>query len=226
MDFRLRAERRGGLVAIILRAQTLEAGAWRDVAVDTTCRSALHAKKGELAEVRLAPLTPEAAKLGDAFLAFCAPQDLFSPLADILNVALIQTQPAFQLQALRSVGDAAAYDGFATEFSRPGMRFSETSAGGDTILADAGDGRVTIDWKPTPSALQMRVGSAGTGGETDLSGTEHFAFRLTLAARTGVLEEAHTLYDDLSPVASAPGLPADRAPRFAITRTVTVARVG
>ncbi|HEY1752836.1 MAG TPA: hypothetical protein VGG29_16375 [Caulobacteraceae bacterium] len=58
--------------------------------------------------------------------------------------------------------------------------------------------------------------------ETTAAGTEHWAFRLTLDARTGALIEAHTPYDSLDLKAHAAGMPEGASAPVKITRTVSI----
>jgi hypothetical protein len=224
MNYRLQTDGRGGAVAVVLQSEALDHGAWSPVTVDPSCRTAMHAGPGELAEVRLAPLSTEAAALGDAFLALCAPSGVFNPITDILNVALIQTSKPFRIDALRRDGDTVAFAGFSTSLSRPTLEMSEASDGGEISLVGVEEGRALVDWKPTPSRLHL-VNKLPSGQQVPLDGTEHFAFRLEIDARTGQLRSAHSLYDDLDLTAAVAGLPADRQPRLKITREVAIAPV-
>jgi hypothetical protein len=222
--YRLQTDGHRGAVAIVLQSEALDHGAWSPVTVDPGCRAAMHAGPGELAEVRLSPLSPEAAKLGDAFLALCAPPGVFNPITDLLNVTLIQTSTSFRIDALRRAGDTAQFAGFSTSLSRPTLEMSETSAGGEITLVGVEEGRALVDWKPTPSRLHL-VNRLASGQQVPLDGTEHFAFRLEIDVSTGALRSAHTLYDDLDLTAAVPGVPTNRQPRLKITREVAIVPV-
>jgi hypothetical protein len=192
------------------------------VAVDPACAAALHAKPGELAEVRLFPLTPEQAKLGDAFLPNCAPAGVFFPLTDILNVVLIQSSDTFHLRDLKKVGQSASFAGFTTSVDRPEISMTETSTGGSISLAGIEKGRALVDWKPDISKLDLVEKDAGGPGKPfTLSGTEHFAFRVQIDVKTGTLERADTLYDDLDMTVQIPGGQGP-SPRVAIKRIVSL----
>ena len=223
MKFRLQTDGQGGAVAMVLQSEALDHGTWSPVTVDAACRSAMHAGPGELAEVRLAPLSQEAAMLGEAFLAMCAPPGIFNPITDILNVALIQTAKPFRIDALRRPGDTVSFAGFSTSLKRPNLEMSETSDGGEMSLTGVEEGRALVDWKPSPSQLHL-VNKLPSGQQIPLDGTEHFAFRLEIDARTGALRSARTLYDDLDLTAAVAG-PADRQPRLRITREVAIVPV-
>jgi len=223
VDYRLRSDRSGRLTAVILRAETLEGQAATPTQVDAACIKAMGGRPGELAEVVLYPMTPERAKLGDAFLAGCAPKAVFFPLTDILNVTLVQASDEFRLNRLKAPGDTATFDGFDTSLDRLGMHMAETSDGGRIAFADLKDGRALIDWAPTPSRLQMVNGEGPSAIST--TGTEHFAFRLEIDARSGVLEKAYALYDDLDLTVRVPSLPGDKQPVVKLRRTVTISRI-
>ena len=223
VDYRLKAERSGRITAVILKAETVDGETATPAKIDADCAKALGAKPGELAEIQLAPMTPERAKLGDAFMASCAPKAVFFPITDILNVTLIQASEAFHLSSLKAPGDTAAFDGFDTSFERLGMHFAETSEGGRIAFADLKGGRAYLDWVPTPSRLEI-VQGAGASAMT-MKGTEHFAFRLEIDAKSGALEKAWALYDDLDMKVQVPGAPADKLPVVKLRRTVTIARV-
>ena len=88
-------------------------------------------------------------------------------------------------------------------------------------LVSVQNGRVTMDWSPEPAELVLQ--EPGPQGEAiNLQGTEHFAFRLEIAARTGALLRARTTYDDLKLIVVLPGVPEAQSPHEAISRTVTI----
>jgi hypothetical protein len=217
-DFRLRTDGRGGVVADIVSSQTYDGRAWTPVAVDPTCAEAMEARRGELASIRLYPMTSERAKLGDAFLAPCAPAGVFFPLTDILNVAVILASDAFSVRKLAAPGDKASFGGFSTTLDRLGVQMAETSDGGEVTLVSADRHLATIDWKPAPATITL-VEQAGATS-IHLSGTETFAFRVEVDRRTGALVRADSLYDDLDLVVAAPGLP--HPPRLAVKRRVAI----
>ncbi len=223
VDYRLKADRSGRITAVILKAETVDGNTVTPAKVDADCAKALGAKPGELAEIQLAPMTAERAKLGDAFMASCAPKAVFFPITDILNVTLIQASDAFHLASLKAPGDAADFDGFDTSFERLDMRFAETSDGGRVKLADVKDGRALVDWLPTPSRLTIVNGQVPKA--VTLYGTEHFAFRLEIDANSGVLEKAYALYDDLDMKVRLLGVPDDSQPVVKLRRSVTIERV-
>ncbi|THD82515.1 MAG: hypothetical protein E7812_01315 [Phenylobacterium sp.] len=224
MDYRLRTEPGGGVVAVILRAETVAGETRTPVRLDPACATALHAEPGELAEVRLHPLTPELAKLGEAFLALCAPPALFFPLTDILNVTLIQASDVFHIDRLGPKTRTAAFAGFSTHLRRPGIEMTESSDGGQISLADPVAGRVLVDWAPTLSRLELIQGDSATpGGPVALNGTERFAFRLEIDPRSGVLEHAYALHDDLDLQMTPPG--AAQPLRLQVRREVDIRRL-
>lgn len=220
VDFRLVTEPGGGVVAHILAANILSGGAWKPLAVDASCRSALGAGPGEIAEVRLQPLSPAAAKLGNAFLAACAPDDLFNPMTDILNVALIIDADQFHARDLTRAGQTVSFPGLTTSLDRGDFAMSESSDTGEVTLAALDPATATLDWKPSPSKLDMAKGAGAA--RLPMSGTEHFAFRVALERRTGLLVEAHTLYDDVEVTVAVPGLHPDKRPHLAIRRVVSI----
>jgi hypothetical protein len=160
-------------------------------------------------------------------MATCAPPALFFPMTDILNVALVQSSERFHIGELTAVGKSVSFPGFATSVDRPGLAMTESSDGGVIALTDVSGGRAIVTWTPTPSQLHLvqQVGAAGAGQSVTLDGTERFAFRLEIDARSGVLERATTLYDDLDVAMTMADLPADQHPHMHIQRQVTIARI-
>lgn len=224
MDFRLRAEPRGGVVAIVLAAEGFEGGTWRRAELDRACRQALHAGPGELARVRLHPLTPEAAALGSAFMADCAPRELFFPMTDILNATLVQTSDRFHIHDLTPTTPRAQFSGFDTHLHRLGLEMTESSTAGEIALS-AVDGRTVVDWAPATAQLELIREDPKTGGRIALSGTERYALRLTIDPATGVLDRAETTFDDLDLVVAIPNLPPEKRPRVQLRRVMTITRV-
>ena len=219
-DFSLRSDGRGGVVADIVSSQTYDGKAWTPVVVDDACRKAMDAPPGELARVKLYPLTPDQTRLGDAFLAQCAPAGVFFPLTDILNVVLIVASETFGVRRLAAPGDATGCAGFATSLDRLGLPMTDASEGGPLSLASVDGGQATLDWKPTPSRIEM-VETSGAS-QIRLSGTETFAFRVLVDRRTGSLAGAQSLYDDLDLGVAIATLPPEKRPRLAVKRTVTI----
>jgi hypothetical protein len=219
-DFRLRTEHAGGVTAEIISSQTFDGKTWTPVAADPACLAAMGARPGELATVRLYPMTPERARLGDAFLAACAPAGVFFPLTDILNVTLILASDTFGVRKLAAPGDKASFAGFSTTLDRLGIQMAEASDGGEVTLVSMDEDQATLDWKPTTSKITL-VEQAG-GSAVHLSGTETFAFRLVVGRRTGALVRAQSIHDDLDLAIAAPGLPVDKPPRMAVKRTVSI----
>jgi hypothetical protein len=220
VDFRLATDAHGGVVAHILAGEILSGGAWKPLAIDASCREALSAQPGEVAEVRLQPLSPDAAKLGGAFMATCAPDDLFNPMTDILNVALIINAEQFHARDLTRAGQTVSFPGLSTSLDRGDFAMSESSGTGEVTLVALDRATATLDWKPSLSKLEMTKGAGAA--RLPMSGTEHFAFRVTLDRRTGLLTEAHTLYDDIAMTVAVPGLAADKRPHIAIRRLVSI----
>ncbi len=223
VDFRIRSSAAGAQVAEIIRSATFDGKTWTPVTIDPPCAVALHARQGELAVIALYPLSAEQAKLGDAFLARCAPAGVFFPITDILNVALILASDRFHLNDLRQAGQSAAFAGFSTSLDRLGVTMAESSDGGATSLASVDKDRAVVEWKPLPARLDLvERDAAGPGKPVHLSGTERFAFRVVIDARSGALERADTLYDDLDLAVDVAGLPQDKLPHMAIRRTVSI----
>lgn len=220
VDFRLETDAGGGVVAHILAEDVLSGGAWKPLAIDAACRGALGGKADELAEVRLLPLSPAAAKLGDAFMATCAPDDLFNPMTDVLNVALIIAADQFRARDLTRAGQTVSFPGLTTSLDRGDFAMSESSDTGEVTLESLDASSATLDWKPSVSKLDMTKGAGAQ--RIPMSGTEHFAFRVTLDRRTGLLTEAHTIYDDVDLTVAVPSLPTDKRPHLAIRRVVSI----
>lgn len=222
MEFDLETGPDGSVWAVVHRAEQRAAGAWTRPKVEPGCAAALGGKPGELARVRLAPLSrAAAATLGDDFMHRCAPAALFFPMTDILNLVLIQTAPEFGIARLKRVGDRVRFGRFETRFDRLDLALALSAPGGVTAL-DAVDGRhVTVDWTPEPMELAMtrRVERSRIA----LKGVESLAFRLRIDGRTGQLLRASTLHDRLDLRIRIPGSQA--SPRVSVERQVTVERV-
>jgi hypothetical protein len=220
VDFDLATGADGSVVAIVRKAERGENGVWSAPAVDDRCRAALGARDGELARVTLSPLNAESAKLGEAFMAMCAPAAYFFPMTDILNVSLVQTEPRFQLASLRGAGASARFAGFQTSLDRLGVAISASSPGGVTKVL-AVNPVVVVDWMPDPMNLTL-VNRPSNGPPVTLKGIENFAFRLEIDRLSGALKRAWTTHDALDLVVDVPGVPADKLPRVAITREVVI----
>lgn len=198
LDYDLVSDGKGGLVAVVKAAAHLEDGEWRDAEIDADCRAALHAKESELARITLSPVPPEAtAALGPAFMADCAPADIFFPIMDILNVALIQVGPQFRLAELAKPGDSRRFPGYATSLDRLGVAISLEATGGTVTFTALAPGQATVDWASDPLKLTMVHRKAYDGTDITLIGSETFVFRLEIDPGTGVLLSAVTLRDDL-----------------------------
>jgi len=222
VDFELARDRRGGLEAIVLRAEAADhGGEFKPVTASETCRAAMHAPPGGLARVRLWPTAGDPAEpLGAAFLDLCAPDGVFFPLTDIVNVALIPISPRFEVRRLRRVGQTARFPAFTARFGRNGRQFEEVVAGGEVALVARAPGRDTVEWRPDAARLTIREPTPQ--GEMLLLGAEHWAFRVGFDPRSRLLASARAIYDDIDMTAQVPGLPADKAPRLKITRQVTI----
>jgi hypothetical protein len=146
---------------------------------------------------------------------------VFFPLTDILNVAVIATSNRFGVEKLKKAGDTAAYPAFTAHFDRADETLTETAHGGEVKLVSLDKRTAVIDWSPAPADLDLTEHPA-PAQTVNLKGTEHWAFRLEFDARTGALLRARTTYDDLDLKVKLDGVPADKAPRVAITRAVTV----
>jgi len=210
----------GAIDAVVRTAEeTADGEIWRPVEASEACKAAMHAPVGAVARVRLWPITEDVARtLGPTFLDTCAPGGVFYPLTDILNVVIIPLSPRFEVAALHRQGDRAHYDGFTARFDRAGQNFEETSHGGEVSLPVLSGGKAVVDWAPAPADLA--IGQTVNGQPIQLTGTEHWAFRVTLDAATGALMDAHTDYDDLDLVARLPDVSAGIPQK--ISRTVTI----
>ena len=222
VDFDLATGSDGSVTAVLLKAESAVGDTWSTPAVDPVCRRALRGDGPALARITLAPLSPEAAKLGDEFMAMCAPAAYFFPLTDILNVSLVQTSPRFRLADLKTPGARARFDGFDTRFERLGIAIAASSPGGDIVLRDQDPGRVTVDWAPDPMQIEIVNRKTDTRPEVTLKGVERYAFRLEIDAASGALERAVTTADNLDLAVSMPDVPPDKMPRIAISREVAI----
>ncbi len=220
-DFDLMANADGSIDAVIRASKEFDGKTWNTVTVADDCRAKMHAPPGALARARLWPLAEGAATgLGSQFLDVCAPAGVFFPFTDILNVAVITVSGRFGADKLKKTGDTAHYDGFTATYDRNGEGLKEVTHGGTVKLVALDGRRTVIDWAPEPADLDLDEHAQGQ--PIHLHGTEHYAFELELDRRTGALIRAHTTYDDLDLLVQMAGLPADKAPRQKITRTVTI----
>lgn len=220
LDYNLVADAQGGLVVVVLRAQHRAGGQWADATVDDTCRAALHAGKGELARVTLLPLAPEAVQgLGEPFLALCAPQDIFFPMLDLLNVALIQS-PHFGIAALSTPGDSHRFAAFDNSFNRGNFTGNAVAPGGAIRWVSADGDRATVDWAPDPTTLKVIMRGAANGADMRMEGTQRKTLRVVIDRRSGALLGATAPFDSLNvimDIKDVPPLP------MTITRDVTIA---
>lgn len=204
--------------AIVRKASVFDGTNWKPVQVDDKCRTAMHGDTTRLARVKLWPLSPDAAKtMGASFLDLCAPPGIFFPLTDILNVAIIATSDRFHAAALRKVGDSRTFPAFDVSLDRSGIALHESMSGGETKLVSLDEDQAVLDWQPALADLEL------TEREHDppvhLKGTEHFAFRVEVDRKTGSIERAVTIYDNLDmKVIGAP----DTFPNVKISREVTI----
>jgi hypothetical protein len=221
VDVRLATERDGGVLATVVRATQFDGVAQQETSLPADCAQALHAPPGALAQVRLFPLDAEAAKLGEAFMAFCAPPAVFFPMTDILNVVLIQASDRFAIGELAKGRRSARFAGFTTHLRRPAVEMAESSDEGEIALAGGSGGVSFVDWIPSPSRLEITT--QADGRPVTLKGTEHFAIRLEVD-RAGVMQRAATRYDDLDLSVSVPNLPPDKLPHVQIHRAFVIER--
>jgi hypothetical protein len=222
VDFDVEAGRTGDVWAVIRSAQEKPGtGDWREVKVDDACRTKMRGGKDSLARVKLWPSHASTANaLGPDFLDNCAPPAVFFPLTDILNVVVIPLSASFSTSKVTKVGDVAHFDGFTAVFDRTGETLKEVTHGGDTTLIALDEHKAVLDWAPALADLDL-VEHQGAQ-PLSLKGTEHWAFRLDIDQRTGAIVRAHTTYDDLDLLVQMAGVPADKAPRVKISRTVSI----
>ena len=215
LDFDLQNSGRE-IYAIIRKSYVLD-GSWKAVEPDAACRAAMHGDNASLARVKLSPLSSQASKtLGESFLSICAPAAIFFPLTDILNVVLIPSS-RFRATELSKVGQSLSYAAFRAAFDRTGVAIKETSPGGEIVLASLDDARAVLDWNPRLADLQL-VNKASVP-PLALNGTEHFGFRVAVDRKSGMIESAETIYDDLDmEIAGAP----ETVPHVRITRAVRI----
>ena len=225
LDFDLLARRDGSLVAVVRVAERRVSDTWTPAQISADCARALHAENGELARVTLQPLSAEAAaSLGEAFMASCAPAELFFPMTDILNVAIVQTSAKFKIRQLHRAGDNASFSGFATQFDRLGTAVKAVSAGGRIRLVSLEKTSAIVSWTPEPMDLQIT--HHGEANPFTMVGQEHYAFRLEIDPLTGELVHASTVEDYLDVVLSMPGASPKSGPRLRIDRDVSIERLG
>lgn len=214
-------EAKGGMLFAVVRSTSdLENGVWKAVVPDAACRKAMKGSQNTLARAQLYPTNPNAdQELGAGFLDRCAPPAVFFPLTDILNVAVLPMPRTFRASELHSPGDSVTFPGFEAEYDRAGERLKETAQGGEMRLALLDQHRATLEWRPLPAKL-MLVERAMVPPMT-MDGTEHWAFRVEVDRRSGMIERASTLYDDLDlKIGGAP----DNVRHMRIARNVTIER--
>jgi hypothetical protein len=211
-------ETSGGAIYAIIRKSSVYDGAWKPVEPDAKCRAAMHGDSTSLARVKLSPMDPETAKnLGESFLPMCAPPGVFFPLTDILNVAIIPTSDRFHASELRTVGQSLNYPGFDAAFDRSGIGFKETSPGGAIKLSMLDKHSAVLDWQPATADLELI--EKANQPPVHLKGTESFAFRVDVDRKTGFINRAAAMFDNLDmKVIGAP----DSFPHLHITRMVTI----
>lgn len=194
----------------------------RPASPDHACVVAMHGDRNRLARIQLEPLPPDAESFGPDFLATCAPDSIFFPITDILNVALVQTESKFGLATLRQVGDKASFAAFSTTTHRSSVDMIANAPGGETQISNVTSHKVVVDWVPLPMHLVLTEHAAS--GDFIMTGLEHFAFRIQVDRTTGKLISAKTLYDTLNLVMDMPGVPKEKAPHITIRRTVNIKR--
>ena len=211
-------ETSAGATYAVIRKSSVYDGAWKPVEPDAKCRAAMHGDSNSLARVKLSPMDSETAKsLGEGFLPMCAPPGVFFPLTDILNVAIIPTSGRFHAADLRTVGQSLSYSGFDAAFDRSGIGFKESSPGGAIKLSMLDKHRAVLDWQPATADLELI--ERAHQPPVHLKGTESFAFRVDVDRKTGFINRAAAMFDNLDmKVIGAP----DTFPHLHITRTVTI----
>lgn len=221
LDYDLVSDGKGGLVAVVRGAWHKEgAPEWSDVEIDQACRTKLHAQGDELARITLTPIAPEAAtNLGPAFMDECAPADIFFPITDVLNIALVQVAPQFSIAKLAKPGDSARFAGYAVSLDRLDTVAKLESTGGTTSFVSLVPGRATIDWASDPLKINLVHRRAYNGADVTLTGTELFVFRLEIDPANGVLLGATAVTDKLDVTLSLPGGFSQPLP---ITREVSI----
>jgi hypothetical protein len=223
VDFDLVTDAKGGVIAVIRKAEQGRGESWTTPTVSAECKAALHGNGETLARIRLAPLSVAAAdSLGEPFMAMCAPPSYFFPMTDILNVVLIQTSPVFHINDLTDVGKGVRFDGFKTKLDRLGTGIAAASPGGTITLAALDEHAATVDWAPDPMQLTLTVHANGNTPEMTMAGTERYAFRAEIDRQTGALRRAVTTSDDLDLVVNVPNAPADKLPHVAVSREVAI----
>ncbi|MFL6727687.1 MAG: hypothetical protein ACJ8FS_14405 [Sphingomicrobium sp.] len=210
----------GAVFADIRSTAELVNGAWKPVVPDPGCRKELNGGPASLARLQLYPIDPaKAHDLGASFLALCAPPAVFFPLTDILNVVVIPLGTPFGASKLRKVGDKISFQGFDAGYDRAGEELLEKAHGGETRLVALDFPRATLEWRPLPAELTLVEKTMNP--PTTMQGSEHFAFRLDIERKTGAIERATTIFDDLDlKIVGAP----DNVPHVRISRTVTIER--
>jgi hypothetical protein len=214
-------EVKGGAEFAVVRATSeLDNGAWKPVVPDAACRKAMNGTTNSLARAQLYPMNPNGAqKLGSGFLDVCAPSAVFFPLTDILNVAMLPMPGTFHASGLRAARESLTFPGFEAEYDRAGERLKETSQGGEVRLAAVDDHYATFEWRPLPADLTLLERTMNP--PMTMNGTEHWAFRVEVDRRSGWVDRASTLYDDLDlKIVGAP----DTVPHVRIARNVTIER--
>lgn len=221
IDYDLVSDGKGGVVAVVKAAAAGEGkDGWAEIEVDQACRTALKGQGAELARVTLWPLSSEViATLGPAFMADCAPTEIFFPLTDVLNLTLVQFAPRYGLSTLAKPGDTRPVPGEKIRFDRLDTVLDAESPGGTITFAALTPSRATIDWASLPVKVKMVHRRAYNGADVTLTGTDSSTYRLEIDPRTGVLLGAVSTDSRLDVVMSLPG---DYTQPLAITREMKI----
>jgi hypothetical protein len=213
----------GGQTAVIRSAEKSSNGVWKAVDMAPGCAAALHAPAGAVAAVTLSPPPKD---MGSGFMDHCAPDAIYFPMEDVLNMSLAQNAASFRAPELRRAGDKLRFKAYSTAWTRAGTSAKVSSTGGVNELRSVKDGVATLVW--TSDILQVDItNDIGNGQSVRLQGVEHFALELTIDARTGDLRGVTFPFDDLDMAVNAPGAPMGAAaPHLKIRRTVVMTREG
>lgn len=221
LDYDLASDGKGGLAAIVRAAWQRNGTDLTPVPVDDGCRAAMGAQPGEIARIRLFPVSTAAAEsMGPEFLADCAPPPVFFPMMDILNVALVQLAPQFGAATLRKPGDSYRFAAYQTHADRSAIKIDVSSPGGTNALTALTPTRATLLWTSDPLSVHVLNRKAANGADLVLDGTENFAFEVAVDPRNGVLLGAAATHDQLDVILDIAGVPPIPAK---ISRDVTIA---
>ena len=192
---------RGEKYVVVRRYELLEAGGWKDVAVDDTCRANYNAPRGAIGRVRVVPPVEV-----NALAPICAPEPLFGALTDIVSFVDIAYDPTFRTAELKAAGESFALRGFSATWNRPPdlIEARIASERGQIRLESTKKNIKLVRWDPGPMKLTFER-SLGGGRVARSQGIENILLEVRLDRRTGRLLSGRSIEDRLDLTMEIPG---------------------